>query len=159
MSHLKRTTRIHAPVDRVYHVAHDPGHWSDWYVGVSDEVDLESAGGPRHRYIMVGNPFPLTQRVQEDRIEAKEAHWHARPEGAPEAIDITDCCKILMLSSEQDWSYVAKNGETEVTVTIDFTVPSSLLEKAEDRTLIERLEAACLDRTLENLRRLCETTH
>jgi hypothetical protein len=46
-----------------------------------------------------------------------------------------------------------------VSVVLDFVVPSELLERAEDRNLIERMEAECLEQSLENLRLLCETTH
>lgn len=42
MSHLKRIVRIDAPLETVYHTVHDPKHWDDWYVGVSDEVEMEA---------------------------------------------------------------------------------------------------------------------
>jgi len=159
MSHLKRTTRIHAPLETVYAIAHDPVHWSDWYVGISDEENLELAASDQTRFLMVGTPFPLTQRVVEDRLHGNEAHWRAKPEGKSKTIDICDSCKMLMISGEQDWSYLSKKGETEVSVVLDFVVPSELLENAEDRNLIERMEAECLEQSLENLRLLCETTH
>jgi len=159
MSHLKRTTRIHAPLETVYAIAHDPVHWSDWYVGISDEENLELAASDQTRFLMVGTPFPLTQRVVEDRLHGTEAHWRAKPEGKSKTIDICDSCKMLMISGEQDWSYLSDKDETEVSVVLDFVVPSELLEKAEDRNLIERMEAECLERSLENLRLLCETTH
>lgn len=159
MSHVKRTTRIHAPLEQVYAFAHAPANWSDWYVGISDRQDLDSAATGQTRSLMVGTPFPLTQHVVEDRLRGTEAHWRAKPEGKSQSIDISESCKMLMLSSEQDWSYVAKKDETEVTVVLDFVVPSAVVESGEDRSLIERLEAECLERSLENLRRLCETTH
>ena len=159
MSHLKRTTRIHAPLETVYAIAHDPVHWSDWYVGISDEENLELAASDQTRFLMVGTPFPLTQRVVEDRLHGTEAHWRAKPEGKSKTIDICDSCKMLMISGEQDWSYLSDKDETEVSVVLDFVVPSELLEKAEDRNLIERMEAECLEQSLENLRLLCETTH
>ena len=159
MSHLKRTTRINAPLEQVYATAHDPIHWSDWYVGISNEKNLEVAASGQTRILIVGTPFPLTQRVLEDRLRGTEAHWRAEPEGKSKTIDVRDSCKMLMISGEQDWSYSSKNGETEVRVVLDFVVPSELLERAEDRNLIERMEAECLEQSLENLRLLCETTH
>lgn len=160
MSHLERTIRIHAPLGAVYAQAHDPKHWSDWYVGVSREVDLdaESESG-EHRHVMVGSPFPLTQRVTEDRLGRKEAHWRAKAEAPPEQFEVTSSCKLVMLASDSEWIYRKVDGETEVTVVLDFAVPTDLVEDSRDRTVIERIEAKCVERSLENLRRLCEVLH
>lgn len=160
MSHLKRTTRIHAPVDEVYRRAHDPTHWSDWYVGISDEGDLGAApGAAAPRYLMVGTPFPLTQKVLDDRLDAGRAHWHARVDGPVERVEISPACCLLMLPAESDWTYSAADGDTEVTVTLDYNVPSGMIRRAQDREVIDRLEAQCLERTLDNLKRLCEAAH
>lgn len=158
MSHLKRTTRIHAPVDEVYWRAHDPSHWSDWYVGISDEANLESPGGAP-RSLMVGAPFPLTQRVVEDRLSGGQAHWHSKVDGPVERVAVTRACCLLMLSGESDWSYRTVNGDTELTVIMDYRVPSAMIERPEDRQVVDRLEAQCLERSLENLKRYCETAH
>ena len=159
MSHLKRTTQIHAPLDEVYALAHDPAHWSDWYVGTSELRDLGTSAGGHRRSLMVGTPFPLTQRVLDERLQGSGAHWRSKPEDKAEAYDLSEHCKMLILASEQDWTYSSENGDTKVTVVIDFQVPSKLLERAEDRDLIERMEAECLEQSLENLRQFCETTH
>ena len=160
MSHLKRTTRIRAPLARVYELAHDPRHWSDWYVGVSDESPLQTGSetGER-RCLMVGTPFPLTQRVLEDRLGKTEAHWRTRVEGPPENLEVTKLCRLLMLSGESDWSYKALDGETELTVTFDFNLPPEFLVEGADRNVIEYIEAECLEQSLENLRRFCEVSH
>jgi hypothetical protein len=34
-----------------------------------------------------------------------------------------------------------------------------MLETEDDRTVIERIEAQCLEQSLENLRQLCEVSH
>jgi hypothetical protein len=34
-----------------------------------------------------------------------------------------------------------------------------MLETADDETIIERIEAQCLEQSLENLRELCEVSH
>ncbi|MCP4205079.1 MAG: SRPBCC family protein [bacterium] len=156
MSHLRRVTHIHAPLEAVYATAHDPKHWSDWYVGISDEKKLE-AGPGRSRYLMVGTPFPLTQKVLDDHVSKKEARWKTRTEGDAEIAEVGPVCGLLMLSGEQDWLYRPKDGETEVAVALDFTVPEHLA--GADRELVERIEAECLEQSLDNLRRLCETTH
>ena len=160
MSHLKRSTRIHAPLERVYTTAHDPKHWSDWYVGLSEERDLNAAtslGG--HRHMMVGTPFPLTQRVLEDHLGKQEARWRARSAAPAESVEVTRHCRLLMLSGEHDWTYKSVGGETEVTVVLDFVVPPEFLEQPSDQSTIEEIEAECLEQSLENLRRLCEVPH
>lgn len=160
MSHLKRTIRIHAPLGSVYDLAHDPKHWSDWYVGLSDETDMDAEGAPgEHRHLMVGAPFPLTQRVVEDKRGRKEAHWRAKAESPTESLEVCRYCKLVMLAGDCEWTYKKANGDTEVTVVLDFAVPTGLFDDASDRKVIERLEAKCLEQTLENLRQLCEVSH
>ncbi|MDH3744200.1 MAG: SRPBCC family protein [Acidobacteriota bacterium] len=156
MSHLRRVTYIHAPFETVYATAHDPKHWSDWYVGVSEERELEvGLGGSTH--LMVGTPFPLTQKVLDDHLAKTEARWTTTTEGDAEIAEVGTSCRLLMLSSEQDWLYRPQDGETEVAVALDFTVPDWLADA--DRELVERIEAECLEQSLDNLRRLCETNH
>jgi uncharacterized membrane protein len=163
MSHLKRIVKIHAPLETVYntvHDLHDPKHWADWYVGVSDEVEMKVEGrAGQHRLLMVGTPFPLTQRVLEDNLGEDEAHWKARAVGPARTVEVTRPCRLVMLSGETDWTYRAIDDDTEVTVVRDFTVPTEMLETEDDRTVIERIEAQCLEQSLENLRQLCEVSH
>ena len=160
MSHLKRTIRIHAPLGSVYDLAHDPKHWSDWYVGLSEETDLDAGRGPgEHRHLMVGAPFPLTQRVVEDKLGKEEAHWRAKAEAPTESVEVSRSCKMILLAGNFDWTYKKAEGDTEVTVVLDFAVPTDLLEEASDRQVIERLEAKCLEQSLENLKQLCEVSH
>ena len=160
MSHLKRTTRIHAPLEQVWATAHDSKHWSDWYVGISDEWDLDaSKPAGEHRHLMVGTPFPLTQKVLEDHLGRARARWRARSESPPESTMVEPLCWLVMLAPEYEWTYTTKGGDTEVTVVMDYTVPSEVLEDPADRSAVERIEAECVEQTLENLRRLCEVTH
>ena len=155
MSHLQRRTRINAPLSQVYELAHDPRHWSDWYVGFSEEKAIKSRSGPERRSVMVGSPFPLTQRVLDDHLSKTEAHWRARVEGPSESVELTRLCQLLLLSGECDWSYRAHDGETDVTVTFDYEVPREF-SAASPLETVERAEAECLEMSLENLKRYCE---
>jgi len=160
MSHLKRVIRIHAPLDSVFNLTHDPNHWSDWYVGLSDAAEIETeAASKQHRQLMVGTPFPLTQRVVEDRLGKTEAHLLAKAEGSCKCFDVSRLCKLIMLTGDCEWIYKQSSDSTEVTVVLDFALPTRLLDDASDREVVERLEAECLERSLENLRTLCETSH
>ena len=158
MSHLERTTWINAPLARVYQLAHDPKHWSDWYVGISEEKAIEGPGEREARLLMVGAPFPLTQHVLDDHLGRTEAHWRARVEGPPESVEVTRLCRLLMLAPECDWTYKARNGNTELTVTLDFDLPPEFAAEIGGET-VERAEAECLELSLENLKRYCEDAH
>ena len=102
MSHLKRTVRIHAPLASVHDLAHDPKHWSDWYVGISEEMDMDVEGGPgEHRHMMVGAPFPLTQRVVEDKLGREGGPLAGESRGADgerrslSVLQVGDACRRL----------------------------------------------------------------
>lgn len=163
MSHLERSTRIHAPLKKVYELAHDPTRWSDWYVGISDERDLDAdlgaeAGRP-HRRLMVGTPFPLTQRVSEDRLGRRSAHWVSQGEGPSQSLVIDGLCRMLLLAARQEWTLKSEDGDTEVRVVLDYAIPPQLLDHPACQAILDQLEGECVEQSLANLRRLCEVTH
>jgi len=51
---------------------------------------------------------------------------------------------------------VPKDGDTEVTAEIEYTVPGAALGKIANRLIVERMRARSLEQTLENLKLLCE---
>jgi hypothetical protein len=160
MTHLSKSIRIHAPLKAVYDVAHDREHWEDWYVGLSEEKDLRAEGVRcKHRYLMVGTPFPLTQKVLEDHLGTDEALWRAKSDGDTECAEVARCCRLLLLASDQSWTYTEKDLDTEVTVEMDYSLPLALLERGCDPAIVEQLEVNCLERSLANLKRLCEVSH
>lgn len=160
MSHLEKSIHIRAPLGRVYNFAHDPHHWNDWYVGISEEKEFTDERQPRrYHYLMVGTPFPLTQIVRQDWLVRQQAKWEARHDRSAQCTELGDDCELLLLASDQEWTLEAENGETTVTVSLDFTVPVDLLDQPSDQRIVEELEASCLERTLLNLKRLCETLH
>lgn len=146
MAHLKKSIRIHSPVEDVYTVARNPDLWPVWYVGMSKIEDLEGKGEPgtvaKFGYVMAGISFPVTVEVLEDKSSPKGARWRGQI-GGP-------------LSGEQTFTYVPSDGETEVTAEIEYTVPGKALGKIANRLLIERMQARSLEQTLDNLKLLCE---
>lgn len=162
MSHLQRRTRIHAPIEEVYAMAEDPRHWDDWYVGQSPEEEIKSTATARMsgaaRSITVGMAFPLTQRVLEDHFEATRACWRAETNGDAAFSQVSAGHELLMLAGEHTWSYRTIGSDTEVTVDVEFEIPSRLAKDPADREKVEQLEAWCLEQSLRNLQRLCETT-
>jgi len=146
MAHLKKSILIHAPVEKVYALARDPNRWATWYVGLSEPEEVSGEGEVgtvvKHSYLLAGMRFPVTSRVLEDHIGPEGGRWKGKIEGP--------------LAGEHTWVYTPREGDTEVTADIEYTVPGSALGRIADRLIIERMQERAADQTLENLRLLCE---
>ena len=146
MAQIKKSTLIHAPIEKVYAVARDPNRWPDWFVGMSDIDQLTGEGEvgtvAEFGYTMAGVRFPVTVEVLEDHFSPEGARWKGKI-GGP-------------LAGEQTWTYTPKGGDTEVTVDMEYTVPGKALGKIANRLIIERTQERSLVQTLENLKILCE---
>lgn len=146
MAHIKKSILIHASVEQVYALARDPHRWATWYAGLSEPEEVTGQGEVgtvvKHNYLMAGVRFPVTSRVLEDHIGPEGGQWEGKIEGP--------------LVGEQTWTYRPKNGGTEVTADIEYTVPGSALGRIADRLIIERIQERSLDQTLENMKLLCE---
>lgn len=147
MAHVRKSILIHAPVEKVYGVARDPNRWPVWFVGMGDIDNLTGEGGVgtvvEFSYMMAGMRFPVTVEVLEDHVSPEGARWKGKVEGP--------------LAGEQIWTYTPKNGDTEVTVDMEYSVPGKALGKIADRLIIERTQEHSAEQTLENLKLLCET--
>ncbi|BAJ64698.1 SRPBCC family protein [Anaerolinea thermophila] len=146
MAHVKKSIYIHAPVEKVYALARDPNRWATFYVGLSEAEEITGHGEVgtvvKHHYLMAGMRFPVTSRVLVDSIGPTGAQWKGKIEGP--------------LDGEQTWDYIPKNGGTEVTVSIDYTLPGAVLGRIANRLLVERIQERAMEQTLENLKILCE---
>jgi len=146
MAHIKKSILIHAPVEKVFAFARDPNHWASFWVGLSEPEEVSGTGEVgtvvKHSYLMAGMRFPVTSRVLEDHIGPEGGQWKGKIEGP--------------LAGEQTWTYRPKNGGTEVTADIEYTVPGSALGRIADRLVIERIQERSLEQTLENLKLLCK---
>jgi uncharacterized membrane protein len=146
MAHLKKSIQIHAPVEKVYTFTRDPYRWATFWVGLSapEEVTGQGEVGTvvKHSYLMAGVRFPVTSRVLEDHLGPEGGLWKGTIEGP--------------LAGEQTWAYIPKDGDTEVRVDIEYTVPGSALGRIADRLIIERMQERVIQQTLENLKMLCE---
>lgn len=146
MTHLKKSILIHAPVEEVFALATDPTRWDTWFSGLGEPERITGAGEVgtvvEHSYLMAGIRFPLTSRVLEKQISPEGGHWRGKAMGP--------------MAGQHTWTYTPKNGDTEVTVEMEYTVPGKALGKIADRLIIERMEERSLEQTLENLKLLCE---
>lgn len=157
MRHLHKEVLIRAPLKRVLEVARDPRHWSDWYVGVSEACELpcDEATG-RHEYLTVGMRFPLAGPLLEELSSPDRAEWIAHDEETPECARVGTCCTQVMIGGEQRWTYTSHDGSTEVEVDVDFEAPVAAAGRRIDPTVVDSLEAQVVERSLSNLRELCE---
>lgn len=96
----------------------------------------------KHSYLLAGMRFPVTSRVLEDHFTPEGARWKGQIEGP--------------LAGEHTWIYTPKEGGTEVTVDMEYTVPGALLGRIADRLIIEHMQERSLEQTLENMKLLCE---
>ena len=147
MSHIYKTILINAPIDKLYNFARDPQHWNTFFIGLGAPEEVKGTGTAgtvaKFPYAIAGVPFPVTIRVNDEKLVGTKAFWKATIEGP--------------LAGNIEWNYMAKtNGETEVTLDINYTVPGKLLGKITDKLLIERMQEKAAAATLENLKLLCE---
>ena len=68
--------------------------------------------------------------------------WVGRTEGA--------------IDSTSTWTYEPQEEGTLISVVMDYTVPGSVLGKIADKLVIERRNAEDMEKTLGNLKKLCE---
>jgi len=146
MAQVKKGIFIHAPVEKVYALARDPSRWSAWFVGMSEIGKLTGEGEVgtvvEFSYTLAGMGFPVAVEVLEDHIGPEGARWKGKIEGP--------------LAGEQTWVYTPKDGDTEVAVSLEYTVPGKALGKIANRLIIERTQERSAEQTLENLKTLCE---
>ncbi len=103
--------------------------------------------------------FPLRRGVVDERVGARKAHWRSEFSGPAMTVALGSAGHGLILSGVQDWTWEAVDGETEVTVEVDSTIPAEgVLDGAPPATL-QALEAAGIERSLANLKDYCEHIH
>jgi len=157
--HLTRRVMIHAPLDKAYSIAEDPQHWTDWFVGMSEPRRVEELTfHSRHPFVSVGTHFPLIESGCKDCREAGSAHWHSSGARPVETGTLGMSSILVLLPTEQDWKYTECDGDTEVCVEVDVRIPDEGWVKALNSDTVAALETECFDRTLDNLKRLCERT-
>ena len=146
MAHVRKSILIHEPVEKVYALARDPNRWPTFIVGMGEIEKLTGEGKvgtvAKFSYMMAGVRFPVTNEVLEDHVGPEGARWKGKIKGP--------------LAGEHTWTYTPKNGDTEVTVDMEYTVPGKALGKIANRLIIERTQERSLEQSLENLKMLCE---
>ena len=116
MGTVRKSIRIQAPVDRVFDYMTDPTHLPDIWPSLVEVTNAEHSPGGEHRFDWVYKLAGL------------------RLKGHAETVD-TEKNKRVVVKSEKGipstfrWTYAGENGETDLTLEIEYGVPIPLLEK------------------------------
>lgn len=146
MSSLKKSIFINAPLEKVAKYGMNPKEWEHWYAHLSGPENLAGDGEAgtigKFMYTMLGMHLPMTVEVKECSLSPEKYVWAGTFEGP--------------LSGTQTFTYITKDGGTEVTADIVYTVPGSILGKIADLLVVERIQENATIATLENLKVICE---
>lgn len=143
MARLEKSIIINAPWEKVDAIANDGHRTPEWYEGVeSTTVDdvYPQVGGVAHQVYKAGG-ISFNVKMTVESYE-KGKHLHLRMDG--------------MIDGTQQWMIEPQGNSTKLTVVFDYDVPGGGLGKIADKLIIERVNSANLDKSLENLKKLAE---
>jgi ligand-binding SRPBCC domain-containing protein len=147
MGHLVSNIHINAPLDKVVEYTHDPRHWANFMVGMSEPDKITGEGGVgsevKMTVVLAGLHMHETVRTLQDRRDPDgSAHWHAAINGPS--------------SGWMTWDYTPENGGTLVTEEWEYTLPGSALGKVANRFILEKMQERDTRHSLEKLKLLME---
>jgi uncharacterized membrane protein len=149
LANIKKSIFINAPVSKVHDIARDPNNWSSLIAGLGEAERVEGDGGAgtrtKHLYTMAGVSMPVETEVTLDRTN-EDGSWSNHNEFSGP------------LSGWQTWEYRPKDGGTEVTAEVEYTVPGKVLGKFADKLIVERMQERSAEESLERLKLLVEGT-
>lgn len=143
MTHIAKSTTINAPIDRVFGIIDDPARTTE----LNPDLKLlshrpASAGGYDNEweFNMGGMKFTGQTKVKE----------YQKPNRV--VLETTGG-----IPSNWQWTFTPEGSSTRASVTLDYTVPGSLLGVVADKLIIERQNDQVVDRLLTNLKRIAES--
>ncbi len=143
-STLENTIAIAAPIEQVCHLACAIEHIPEWFLGAK-------VANVNPTDIMVDTTWDWSYRIwgwrfrgQARLVEYEEPHRSATETSGGVV------ARFL-------WTYAPRDGETLVKSTVDYSVPMGLFGQIADRLLVRRAFASNVQRSLENLKRACES--
>jgi uncharacterized membrane protein len=140
---LKKTTRIHAPQNKVFAFVTNPEYVPQWMPGI---VDVKNIAGPQgtgesweYHYAFAGTHHKGTAHITEYEQDKQVG---VKTQGD--------------LSSEWQFRFDPDGDYTNLTVEIDYDMPATLLSKIE-APLLRKLHNNDAAHALENLKAHLET--
>ncbi len=144
MAHIERSIRIGAPIDVVDDYMTQIARLPEWY---SNMVEVRNASAER---IATGVTYDWTFQMVGMRFDGKTRYT-----------DVVRKERTRLeteggIPSKWDWRFASEGDATQVSVTVDYTVPGKLLGRIADKLFIERRNVRDLEHALANLKDHCE---
>ena len=147
MSSLKESIFINAPLEKVAGYAMNPKEWAHWYAHLSEPTKLVGDGDTgtvgEFKYTILGIHLPMTVEVKECTQGSEKHVWKGTFEGP--------------LSGTQTFTYIAKDGGTQVVGEIDYNMPENIVGKVANLLVVEKIQENATVATLKNLKAICES--
>lgn len=140
MTHISRSVFIEAPVSRVFAYASEWSSWEEWFEGVSgfrplSEVEKGNGAKYAYRAKMMGISVPVDAEVHDFR---QDEGWVATgKKGMPYTAK---------------WTFRQKDGGTEFTYALDYTLSIPLIGDFLDRKFLIPEWENILEKSLSNLK-------
>ncbi len=147
MSSLRESIFINAPLGKVAGYGMDPKEWAHWYAHLSEPIKLTGDGEAgtvgEFKYTILGVHLPMTVEVKECSHGSDKHVWKGTFEGP--------------LSGTQTFTYLDKDGGTEVVADIEYDMPENIIGKVANLLVVEKIQENATIATLKNLKAICES--
>lgn len=147
MAHLTKTLVYDVPVSELDAAVKDPYRWPLFWVGLSEPHRVFGDGGPGTKaeftMLMMGVHSRTVYRTVEERHnDDGSTDWRWDFQGA--------------ISGRLMCHHAPRDGSTEATTDLDYSVPGRMLGAAADRLFFERRMRRDMENSLENLKLMVE---
>lgn len=144
MAVIQRSMVINAPAEQVFQILDTPQRSKEWAANLTRVADVVQTpkrirDTARYTYSSLGIRFPMKLTVVE-YVKGKKITLAM--EGG--------------MTGTMAFSVEPQGNPTRVTWNIDYSMKGGIIGKAVDRVLVERMNEKNAERSLENLRLLCE---
>lgn len=138
MAKIHKSISIKAPVDKVFEFMADPEHLPEIWPSMLEVKNIKRASDGGHSFDWTYKMAGLRFHGHTDTVEAvKNDHIVERNEKG--------------IASTFRWQYAKKNGGTEVSVDVDYTLPGQLVDKLA-KPFLTRLNEHEAETVLTNLK-------
>ncbi|MGB5267627.1 MAG: SRPBCC family protein [Polyangiales bacterium] len=137
MPTINSSTKIKAPVDKVFAYVTDPTNLAEWMVGITEVKDVTGSGVGQHHhwtYKMVG--IPLHGETTTSECVSNE-RWVTNSKGGATSIFT--------------FTFAPHEGGTKLNVDIDYTIPIPVLGNLAEQLVLKRNQRD-MDVSMENLK-------
>lgn len=146
MTIIKKSIFINAPFEKVHTCATNPYNYSLYMDGLSDPEDIKGNGEAgttgKFKYLMLGKKYS---------IDVKITGCDFNEDGCIVTSEISGD-----FTGKQTSTGKRMDNGTEITYELEYTIPGSIFGKIADKLVIEKKEEESMEKTMANLKALCE---